>query len=74
MEFLTLSNGNKLPTHGTQALGLCDDDKADKTVISAAQIGYRHIVSRKHYGNERGIGIGTRTVVLRERNFLSQAR
>ena len=41
MEFQILSNGIEIP-----ALGLgtwfIDDDKADKAVISAVKIGYRH--------------------------------
>lgn len=57
MDFQTLNNGVKIP-----ALGLgtwfIDDDKADKAVISAVKIGYRHIDTAQAYGNERGVGVG----------------
>ena len=57
MEFQILSNGIEIP-----ALGLgtwfIDDDKADKAVISAVKIGYRHIDTAQAYGNERGVGAG----------------
>lgn len=71
MEFLTLSNGNKIPTLGL-GTWFIDDDKADKTVISAAQIGYRHIDTAQAYGNERGIGIGIKNCgVTREELFIT---
>ena len=35
-----------------------DDDKADKRVIAAVEIGYCHIDTAQAYGNERGVGIG----------------
>lgn len=71
MEFLTLSNGNKIPTLGL-GTWFIDDDKADKTVISAVQIGYRHIDTAQAYGNERGIGIGIKNCgVTREELFIT---
>ena len=42
MEFQTLSNGIKIPVLGL-GTWFIDDDKADKAVISAVKIGYRHI-------------------------------
>lgn len=68
MDFQTLNNGVKIP-----ALGLgtwfIDDDKADKAVISAVKIGYRHIDTAQAYGNERGVGVGIKECGL-QRNEL----
>lgn len=57
MEFQTLSNGIKIPVLGL-GTWFIDDDKADKAVISAVKIGYRHIDTAQAYGNERGVGAG----------------
>ena len=42
MDFQTLSNGIKIAGQGL-GTWFIDDDKADKAVISAVKIGYRHI-------------------------------
>jgi diketogulonate reductase-like aldo/keto reductase len=59
-EYLTLSNGTKVPQ---LALGtwLIDDDKAADAVKTALDIGYRHIDTAQAYANERGVGEGIRT-------------
>lgn len=57
MEFQTLSNGIKIPVLGL-GTWFIDDDKADKAVISAVKIGYRHIDTAQAYSNERGVGAG----------------
>lgn len=57
MEFQTLSNGIKIPVLGL-GTWFIDDDKADKAVISAVKIGYRHIDTAQAYDNERGVGAG----------------
>ena len=71
MEFQILSNGIEIP-----ALGLgtwfIDDDKADKAVISAVKIGYRHIDTAQAYGNERGVGAGIKACgIPREELFVT---
>ena len=71
MEFQILSNGIEIP-----ALGLgtwfIDDDKADKAVISAVKIGYRHIDTAQSYGNERGVGAGIKACgIPREELFVT---
>ena len=59
-EYLTLSNGTKVPQ---LALGtwLIDDDKVEDAVKAALDIGYRHIDTAQAYANERGVGEGIRT-------------
>ena len=71
MELQTLSNGRKIPVLGL-GTWFIDDDKAAQAVVSAVEIGYRHIDTAQAYGNERGVGVGIRTCgVPRESLFLT---
>ncbi|MCR0265634.1 aldo/keto reductase [[Clostridium] innocuum] len=71
MEYLTLENGNKIPTLGL-GTWFIDDDKADSAVISAVKIGYRHIDTAQAYGNERGVGTGIKACgIPREELFVT---
>lgn len=71
MELQTLSNGRKIPVLGL-GTWFIDDDKAAQAVVSAVEIGYRHIDTAQAYGNERGVGVGIRTCgVPREALFLT---
>ena len=67
-EYLTLSNGIKVPQ---LALGtwLIDDDKASDAVKSALVIGYRHIDTAQAYANERGVGEGIRNSGLKREDI-----
>ena len=67
-EYLTLSNGIKVPQ---LALGtwLIDDDKASDAVKSALAIGYRHIDTAQAYANERGVGEGIRKSGLKREDI-----
>ena len=70
-EYLTLTNGIKVPQ---LALGtwLIDDDKAADAVKAALDIGYRHVDTAQAYANERGVGEGIRTSgIKREDIFVS---
>ena len=73
MEFQILSNGIEIP-----ALGLgtwfIDDDKADKAVISAVKIGYRHMIPHKPMATKEALEQESKPAVFREKNFLSQAK
>ena len=71
MEYLTLENGNKIPTLGL-GTWFIDDDKADSAVISAVKIGYRHIDTAQAYGNEKGVGTGIKACgIPREELFVT---
>lgn len=71
MEFQTLSNGKKIPVLGL-GTWFIDDDKVEQAVISAVNIGYRHIDTAQAYGNERGVGAGVRACgVPREELFVT---
>ena len=61
MELQTLSNGRKIPVLGL-GTWFIDDVKAAQAVVSAVEIGYRHIDTAQAYGNERGVGVSIRTV------------
>lgn len=71
MKFQTLCNGIKIPVLGL-GTWFIDDDKADKAIISAVKIGYRHIDTAQAYGNERGIGAGVKACgIPREELFIT---
>ena len=71
MKFQTLRNGIKIPVLGL-GTWFIDDDKADKAIISAVKIGYRHIDTAQAYGNERGIGAGVKACgIPREEFFIT---
>lgn len=71
MEYLTLENGNKIPTLGL-GTWFIDDDKVAAAVVSAVKIGYRHIDTAQAYGNERGVGVGIKTCgIAREELFVT---
>ena len=71
MKFQTLRNGIKIPVLGL-GTWFIDDDKADKAIISAVKIGYRHIDTAQAYGDERGIGAGVKACgIPREELFIT---
>lgn len=71
MDYQILSNGVKIPTLGL-GTWFIDDSKADSAVISAVEIGYRHIDTAQAYGNEKGVGIGIRNCgISREELFVT---
>jgi diketogulonate reductase-like aldo/keto reductase len=59
MEFVTLSNGLKMPQIG---LGMWDtyEEEAADAVCKALQLGYRHIDTAMFYKNEEAVGKGIR--------------
>ncbi len=68
--YITLSNGIKIPQLGLGTWFIDDSDVAE-AVKQAAKIGYRHFDTAQAYGNERGVGEGIRTCgVPREELFV----
>jgi len=59
-EFLTLSNGVKIPSIGFGTWQTPEGDVATEAVKAAIEAGYRHIDTAQAYGNERGVGEGIR--------------
>lgn len=69
-EYLTLSNGVRIPQLGL-GTWFIDDDKCPEAVKKAVEIGYRHIDTAQAYGNERGVGEGVRNCKIpREELFV----
>lgn len=69
-EYLTLSNGVRIPQLGLGTWFINDGDAA-AAVKEAVKIGYRHIDTAQAYGNERGVGEGVRTCgIPREELFV----
>ena len=68
--YLTLSNGVKIPQLGL-GTWFIDDDKVADAVKAATELGYRHIDTAQAYGNERGVGEGVRNCgIPREELFV----
>jgi diketogulonate reductase-like aldo/keto reductase len=53
---ITLNDGNKIPQLGYGVFLIPKDDDAEKCVLEALKIGYRHIDTAHAYFNERGVG------------------
>ena len=53
---ITLNDGNKIPQFGYGVFQIPKDDDAEKCVLEALKIGYRHIDTAHAYFNERGVG------------------
>ncbi|GMA27452.1 aldo/keto reductase [Arenivirga flava] len=54
---IPLNDGRSIPQLGLGTWPL-DDDGAERAVLDALEIGYRHVDSARRYGNERGVGRG----------------
>ncbi|WP_251198060.1 aldo/keto reductase [Anaerotardibacter muris] len=58
-ETMELNNGVSIPKLGL-GTWLMEDAEAERAVIDAVKIGYRHIDTAQAYGNEAGVGRGVR--------------
>ncbi|MGO2083242.1 aldo/keto reductase [Vagococcus sp.] len=66
-----LANGLTIPKLGLGTWEI-DDDKVNKVVEAAIEIGYRHIDTAQAYGNERGVGEGIKnSLIAREKLFVT---
>ena len=54
--YITLNDGNKIPQMGIGVFMIPNDDDAEKIVLEALKVGYRHIDTAHAYLNERGVG------------------
>ena len=57
-EFLTLSNGVKIPSIGFGTWQTPEGEAAAEAVRTAIEAGYRHIDTAQAYGNEKSVGDG----------------
>ena len=60
MEFLTLSNGVKMPQEGFGVFQIPDHNEAKRCVLDALDTGYRLIDTAATYGNEKAVGDAVR--------------
>lgn len=67
-ETYTLYNGIQIPKLGLGTWFIPDDQVAD-AVVSAVELGYRHIDTAQAYGNERGVGDGVRQCGLKREDI-----
>jgi len=68
---LALNSGGSIPQLGLGTWPL-DDAEVEKAVISAAELGYRHVDTAVKYGNEIGVGRGVAASgVVREDWFVT---
>ena len=54
--YIVLNDGNKIPQMGYGVFLISKDDDAEKCVLEALKVGYRHIDTAHAYFNERGVG------------------
>ena len=54
--YITLNDGNKIPQLGYGVFLISKDDDAEKCVLEALKLGYRHIDTAHAYFNEKGVG------------------
>ncbi|MCA4134598.1 aldo/keto reductase [Arthrobacter sp. M4] len=66
-----LNDGHAIPQIGLGTWPL-DDDQVAKAVVTAVELGYRHVDTAVRYGNEAGVGQGVRDSGLpREELFIA---
>jgi diketogulonate reductase-like aldo/keto reductase len=71
-ETYTLSNGVKLPKIGLGTWQVKEGDEVYHSVLSALEVGYRHIDTAQGYGNEKGVGRAVRdSGIPREEIFIT---
>jgi 2,5-diketo-D-gluconate reductase A len=56
MEYMTLSNGVRMPQEGFGVYQIPDYDKARQAVKDALSVGYRLIDTAQSYGNQKAVG------------------
>lgn len=72
MEYVTLSNGVKMPAAGYGVFQINDEKEAEQSVISAIETGYRLIDTAASYMNEKAVGRGIKnSSVPREELFIT---
>ena len=71
MDFITLSNGVKMPQIG-YGVFLIDNAQCERLVFEAIDVGYRHIDTAQAYYNEEGVGAAVaKCGVAREELFIT---
>lgn len=72
MKTVELSNGVDIPILGFGTYQITDPEEAEKSVIEAIQVGYRHIDTAQSYMNEEAVGKGiSKSGIAREDIFVT---
>ena len=72
MNYITLNDGNKIPTVGFGVFMIPADGSTYKAVLEALKVGYRHIDTAAAYFNEREVGKAVRdSGIPREEIFIT---
>ena len=72
MEYVTLSNGVRMPMLGFGVFQIPDHEEAKRAVRTALDAGYRLIDTAQAYGNERAVGEAVReSGIPREEVFIT---
>ena len=66
---ITLNDGNKIPQLGYGVFLITKDEDAEKCVLEALKVGYRHIDTAHAYFNERGVGKAIKNQEFPEKIF-----
>ena len=68
---IPLSDGHTIPQLGLGTWPMKDKETA-ATIVTAVELGYRHIDTAAKYGNEKGVGVGVRDCgIPREELFIA---
>ncbi len=71
MQNLTLNDGRAMPQIGLGTASL-NDEAVAPVIVTAIELGYRHIDTAFRYGNQRGVGKGVRdSGIQREALFVT---
>ena len=73
MEYITLSNGVKMPTLG-YGVFLVSPEECERCVSDALNVGYRLIDTAQAYQNEEGVGNAWRKSGLKREDILVRKR
>lgn len=72
MEYIKLNNSVLIPQLGEGVFRMPNDETTANVVLSAIELGYRHIDTASVYGNEEFVGIGIKkSGIKRENIFLT---
>lgn len=70
MEYVTLSNGVKMPILGYGVYQVTKEE-CERCVLDALKVGYRHIDTVQAYFNEVEVDTTIKNLTYREKNFIT---
>lgn len=70
MEYVTLSNGVKMPILGYGVYQVTKEE-CERCVLDALKVGYRHLDTAQAYFNEEEVDTNIKNPTYREKNFIT---